>query len=248
MGLVWRMGTIRGSRGREIAAGDRRHSATSADRQLRVACSGLGVLAGGAMLMIGAGFGAVAALTASPAGANTAHSSLPPVNVSVSNTPTVNVGNLPINSAGRVQVQNESASSQGVFYGPWTNVPQGQWYTLVNVSGAGELTGMQVANSVPGGSCGYVGDTLVIVIADGNLAFRSWVSWATYWSQNTGGGSVYGGSSPCQGDGPWFSLHYFPRSGIQFEHSLVVETNSSGNGNGPMQLWANIFYTVQEAR
>lgn len=49
--------------------------------------------------VVGAGLGAATALAASPAGASTAHSSLPPVNASVSNTPTVNVGNLPINSA-----------------------------------------------------------------------------------------------------------------------------------------------------
>lgn len=230
-------GTARAARGGSALAG----------RGLRAARHGVGALAASAIFMIGAGLGAAAALTTSPAGASTAHSSLPPVNVSVSNTPTVSVGNLPINSAGRVQVQNESATSYETFIGPFTSVPQNQWYTEVNVSGAGKLTGIRFANAANGqGNCNYQGDTLIQVIADGNMAFRSWVSRATYWGNESS--SVFGGANPCTGYGPWFSMHYWPPQGIQFEHSLKVISNSSGNGNGPMQIWAEVFYTVQEAR
>ncbi|MDA8400485.1 MAG: hypothetical protein M0008_10670, partial [Actinomycetota bacterium] len=75
-----------------------------------VARSGVAGLLAGATFLLGGGIGAVVALATSPAGAATSHSTLPPVNVSVSGTPTVNVGNLPTNSAGQLRVQNEGGT------------------------------------------------------------------------------------------------------------------------------------------
>ncbi len=208
--------------------------------------SGLTGVVAAALVMFGGGIGAVAALATSPASATTAHSSLPPVNVSVANTPTVKVGNLTTNSVGRLRVQNQADTSHVTIGFPWTSVPNGQWVTVDNVSGSGRVTGLQVANAIPGGSCNYVGDTLVVVTTDGNQAFRGWVSQATDWGNES---SIYGGAGPCQGYGPWFSLHYFPPGGIPFQNSMSVQMITFPNGNGPMpQLWYYVYYQTQAGR
>ncbi len=213
--------------------------------------SGMTTLLAATIFMVGGGVGVAVALSTSSAGAATAHSSLPPVNVSVGNTPTVNVGNLPTNGTGRLKVENGSGSSHETAWGPWMNVSPsqaGQVLTMTNVSGSGTFEGMQLADSAPGGSCGYIGDVWIQVTIDGNQAFGSWLTWiGNYWS--SGGGSaasnagVIGGTDPCQGNGPWYSMHYFPQQPLPYSHSLVVTLTPYPNGV-ENQLWATSFYTT----
>ncbi len=169
---------------------------------------GLSGLIAAAMLIIGAGLGAVAALATSPAGASTAHSSLPPVNVSVTNTPTVNVGNLPTNGQGRLRVSLPAGAPHNWGNGPWGQVEyNNQTYTQVNVSGPGVFKGVtwdDLANvcgpnnpgcgpdsgAVNNGNCSSYDGTIWVRI-DGHTAMWttwSWMGWPYIgWNGNNTG-------------------------------------------------------------
>ncbi len=198
----------------------------------RAGLSGITVLPAFAMLMIGAGLGAAAALSASPAGASTAHSSLPPVNVSVSNTPTVNVGNLPENSAGQLRVTSGgpagTALQSGV--GPWYGVNPGQTVTIANVSGSGTFTGLTARAS----AYGSPEPGIVTVIADGSTAF----TWNIGWYPYTGaGGALSGWQSSGMG-----GINYFPPEAISFQKSLVVVIQNYTGAT--VWYWSDVWYTT----
>jgi hypothetical protein len=236
----------------------------------RAARLGIGVLAASAMVMIGAGLGAAAALATSPVGASTAHSSLPPVNVAVTNNPTVNVGNLPTNGQGRLRVSLPAGAPHNWGWGPWgeevTN--NTQTYTMVNVSGPGVFKGVtwdSIANIGPsvgwfdGGNCGAY-DGQIWVYIDGHTALWtvfSWMGWPSVgWNGNTTGEStnspfyqndpVLGGSvTPwCNGQGT--TGYFWPPGGIAFNSSLqVVMQPAPWWPNGvPVWIGARAFFTT----
>ena len=240
----------------------------------RAARSGIGVLAASALVMIGAGLGAVAALATSPAGASTAHSSLPPVNVAVTNNPTVSVGNLPTNGQGRLRVSLPAGAPHMWGPGPWGQqvFNNTQAYTLVNVSGPGVFKGVtwdDLANACGPGQCGDVGwfnggncsayDGEIWVYIDGHTAMFnvfSWVGWPSVgWNGNTTGIStspffqndpVMGGSvTPwCNGQGS--TGYFWPPGGIAFNSSLqVVMQPAPWWPNGvPVWIGARAFFTT----
>ena len=198
----------------------------------RAGLSGITVLGAFAMLMIGAGLGAAAALSASPAGASTAHSSLPPVNVSVQNTPTVNVGNLPLNSAGRLKVTSGGPAGTALqsSVGPWAQANPGQTLTVANVSGSGTFTGLTARGSANGSP----EPGIVSVIADGSTAF----SWNIGWCPYTGpAGALIGlpSSGMC-------IINYFPPEAISFQKSLVVVIQNYTGAT--VWYWSDVWYTT----
>ncbi len=204
---------------------------------VRAGLSAITVLAASAMLMIAAGLGAAAAFSASPAGASTANTSLPPVNVSVQNTPTVNVGNLPINSAGRLRVQNGIGTNEVYQFGGgvWgyqvtavCSSCQPNVITLANISGPGLFYGM--AWWATQTDCSAF-DGVTNLIVDGHYLLNN--AWSNYaWPNNVGGADVnnnmfFGGpGSPLGGQLAACSSpagHYYPPTPIPFQHSLVVQ-------------------------
>ncbi|MDA8398610.1 MAG: hypothetical protein M0008_00915 [Actinomycetota bacterium] len=194
-----------------------------------VARSGMTGLLAAAMLMVGGGIGAMAALATTPAGAATAHSSLPPVNVSVANTPNVNVANLPVNSQGRLRVSQPVGAPHAWGCTPWGCLGyNNQQMTMVNVSGPGVFKGLtwsalanMCGNNNPGcgpnnggfdgGNCGaYDGEIWVYI--DNHLAWFtiwSWNAWPSVgWNGNNTGISTvspFYNNDPVQGGSvtPW---------------------------------------------
>ncbi len=222
-----------------------------------LARSGVAGLVAVALIMLGGGLGAVAALAAAPAGATTAHSSLPPVNVSVSNTPTVNVGNLPLSSNGRLKVQSGGSTSafneQGPWYQIWSNGGP-QWITITNVSGSGVFKGFTY-NVGDNCNCNWL-DGYIQVIIDGHQAFAaplSWIGWPQGWN-GWGGPSVTNGVSWYNAPGvlggslfpccQYVQGYFFPPGGLPYTSSLQVLI--SPYWWGPQHLyniWCNSYYT-----
>ncbi len=232
-----------------------------------LARSGMTGLVAAALIMVGGGLGAVAALAASPAGASTAHSSLPPVNVSVSNTPTVNignqptvnVGNLPISSNGRLKVESGGYTSRHDQQGPWYQIWSNggpQWITITNVGGSGVFKGFTY-NVGDNCNCNWL-DGYIQVITDGNQAFGAPLSWIS-WPQGSNG---YGGNAGLNG-ASWYNApgvlggslfpccqyiqgYFFPPGGLPFTNSLQVLI--SPYWWGPQHLyniWCSTYYTLK---
>ena len=216
---------------------------------VRSGLSGIGALAASAMLMIGAGLGAAVALSATPAGASTANTSLPPVNVSVSNTPTVNVGNLPINSAGRLRVQNGTGTSVASVYGPWGSLTTSSQAPVIiaNFAGPGIFKGATWwstevnCNPFDGTVAIYVDGATVLSAAWSNFA---WPSANGTWGTPGQGSNFFGGASESAlggSVGTWCQSptgHFFPPGGLPFQHSLVITMQPAGWWNQPnTQVW-----------
>ncbi len=226
----------------------------------RLGRSGMTGLVAAAMFMLGGGMGLAVAVSTSAAGAATSHSTLPPVNVSVSNTPNVNVANLPVNGQGRLRVQSHASTSymnqQGPWYQIWSNGSP-QWITITNVGGRGVFKGFTY-NVGDNCSCNWL-DGYVQVIVDGNVVFGSPLNWLG-WPQGTNG---YGGPSARQG-ASWYNVpgviggslfpggnqyiqgYYMPPNGIPFSRSLVVQI--SPYWWGPQHLyniWMVSYYSME---
>ncbi len=206
--------------------------------------SGMTGLLAGAMLMLGGGVGVAMALSTSSAGASTAHSSLPPVNVSVSNQPTVNVGNLPTNGAGRLKVAS-GGTTYDFGFGPWGTVQNSQQpFTLVNVNGSGRFIGMNWGGGRIQGQCNPFDGTTTVYI-DGHQVYFvvwSWVGWPG--QQFFGGAGASGGQTgPCNVP----VGHFFPPGGMPFKSSLVVQMQPAPWWNQPNQgvhFWGEGSYTL----
>ena len=185
-----------------------------------MARSGVATLLASATFMVGAGLGAVAALAVSPAGASTAHSSLPPVNVSVTNTPTVNVGNTPTVNIGNtptVNVAKQVSQPQYFYTAVWSNNFQ---VTPLNVGGSGRVLAVEVTsqNGEP-------------------VQFWLFVNGQQAWYQGVGGGCCWintpdFGWTPNApyGGGPR-GVYYAPPGGVPFNTSFQVVVNAP-NGSG----------------
>ena len=256
-GRRWARGTAAGAvrelewgNGATGAGGaDVRDGGAGAERGLRRARSGLTVLAVSATLMVGAGLGAVAALAATPAGASTAHSSLPPVNVSVTNTPTVNVGNLPTNSAGRLRVQNGIGSTVAVVDGPWGQLTTSSQapVTIANFAGPGIFKGATWWST--NANCSAF-DGLVYIYIDGQMVMGgawssfAWPSGNGTWGTPGQGSNFFGGASESAlggSIGTWCQSptgHFFPPGGLPFRTSLVMTMQPAPWWNQPnTQVW-----------
>lgn len=200
-----------------------------------VARSALTGLIAAATLMIGAGLGAVAALAVSPAGASTAHSSLPPVNVSVTNTPAVNVGNFPekpYNGTWRIQTENGHGNAEtSQCWSCWvTN--SGTW--AVNLTGSGVFKGLVLTGYQDGGpgSGACLGTSVYI---DG----RQMLGDNIYGASQMGSGSnpVEGGYYWNQNGAQSYAMHFTPPGGLAFHNSLQVWVGIWGCGGSNPVAW-----------
>lgn len=198
----------------------------------RAGLSAIGVLAASAMLMVGAGLGAAAALTASPAGASTSHSSLPPVNVSVSNTPTVNVGNTPTVNIGNtptVNVAKPVSQPQFFYTAVWSNNNQ---QTPVNLGGSGRIIAFEVTSQN--------GEPVQLWL---------YVNGQQAWYQGVGGGCCwintpdFGWTSNYAYGGGNHGMYYAPPGGVPFHSSFQIVVNAP-NGAG----WIGVrgIYTIDQ--
>lgn len=221
-----------------------------------VARSGMRGLLAAAMLMVGGGMGAAAALATSPAGAATAHSSLPPVNVNVTNTPNVNVANLPINSAGQLMVQNEAGTGHFNRVGPWVTVGASTQVTIANVTGPGVFKGVSFDVGSQCG-CNWMDGVLQVTI-DGNTYMSDpldWFGWPNGCPNGSNGcvnspptwyndpGVMGGGMAACC---DYIEGYWNPPGGLPFQHSLVVDiiTDWWGQGTFPANVWGTATYTT----
>ncbi len=142
---------------------------------------------------------------------------LPKTSVGVNGS--VSVSNLPVNSAGRVQVQNGNGTPGYQRFGPWVNLPGGDATTTVgSVSGKGILRGMEISISPYYGSsaepAGYVN-----LYVDGKVVYSVDVAW----------GQSINGDNPAVGEGHLgqnggnSSLHFFPPGGYAFGQGVQVQ-------------------------
>ncbi|MHB8288453.1 MAG: hypothetical protein ACYDEY_04305 [Acidimicrobiales bacterium] len=211
-----------------------------------------GLLAG-AMLMLGGGIGVVVALSTSSAGASTAHSSLPPVNVNVTN-PSMNV-----NVTNPVQVASPASTGHGTQAGPWMQVPG--WVdsqnspqvvgTIANVSGPGVFKGFMF-NFMNNCECNWE-DGYVQVSIDGNTVLGepiSYFGWPDY-SSTPPGLAWYGHNSVIGGNTfpavPTAIQGYFwPPGGLPFQHSLVITIQPAWWQSMPnyINMWGQAYYST----
>ncbi len=221
-----------------------------------VARSGVAGLLAGATFLLGGGIGAVVALATSPAGAATSHSTLPPVNVSVSGTPTVNVGNLPTNSAGQLRVQNEGGTGHFARVGPWAQVGAGTTVTVANVTGPGVFKGVSFDI---GSSCGCNWmDGVLQVTIDGTMYMNDALDWFGWPNGCPGGMNSCTNSPPTWYNDPgvmgggiatccdYVQGYWNPPGGLPFQHQLVVAIVPDwwGQGNFPANVWGTATYTT----
>ncbi len=227
---------MRGPRREHGARGEVRQEPRGRARAARSAFAGLIVAAA---LMVGAGLGAAAALTTSPAGASTAHSSLPPVNVSVSNTPTVNIGNQPTVNVGnfpekpyngtwRVQTENGHGNAQMVQCWSCWQTNSGTW--AVNVSGSGVFKGL-VLSAYQDGNGACMGANVYI---DGRQMLGDDIWGAAQFGTNLTG--IEGGQM--RRNGAYADVMYLtPPGGLAFHSSLQVWVGIYGCGGSNPAAW-----------
>jgi hypothetical protein len=145
---------------------------------------------------------------------------------------TVNVGNLPVNSAGRVQVSTGPATAASVPHEAMQSplIPNGATVTVVSLSGPGVFTGLEESNV--NGAAGCLNATITI---DGNAVF------------NDGSSGLNGGApggflqSPYWG-GQAGNFYFYPPNGMNFARSfLYTQTNHCGYAIQPLE---REFYTT----
>ncbi len=198
----------------------------------RAGLSAISMLGASAMLMIGAGLGTAAALTASPAGASTSHSSLPPVNVSVSNTPTVNVGNTPTVNIGNtptVNVAKPVSQPQFFYTGVYSNNNQ---QTAVNVGGSGKIIAFEVTSGN--------GESIQFwLVVNGQVAWYQDTNGGCCWVNTPAFGWVpndtYGGGNR--------AMYYAPPGGVPFHSSFQIVVNAPSGGGG---IGVRGIYTIDQ--
>ena len=135
---------------------------------------------------------------------------LPKTSVGVNGS--VSVSNLPVNSAGRVQVQNGTATTYQAEGFPTVGTSA---QTIVNVTGTGNLKFLEVGDAGSGSHHPwYLG---VTVITDGHEAWYSDVG-GQYWIGNNTPGASFTNINEADGYGLTLALP----GGIPFEHALQV--------------------------
>jgi hypothetical protein len=163
--------------------------------------------------MLAGGLGTAVAIGAPSASAHVSHTSLlPPVNVAVTNQPTVNIGNQPT-----VNVNTPTQSPRFFYTAVWSN---GNQLTPVNISGSGKILSFEVTsmNGQPVQTWLY---------ADGTQAWYEgagggccWINTPAFgWTPN----APYGG-------GPR-GMYYSPPTGVGFQHNFQIVVDSP-NGSG----------------
>lgn len=154
--------------------------------------------------------------------------------VDVGNFPkSVNVGNLPLNSAGRLQTQNGTGAwLQGS--GAASNVGSSP-VTVVSISGPGALKGMML--SIQNVAANAINNVKVIIVADGSTVFaRSWFAFVCCWPSTPELGSTtpnatatsYASGNPSHNASMWF----YPPGGIHFRHSMQIEVQQPAHQGG----------------
>ena len=158
---------------------------------------------------------------------------LPKTSVGVNGT--VDVGNLPENSTGQLEVAPSAAPAPGVphlvKFGPWVQINNGQTVTVADVTGSGVFSGLHLASSLNG----QPGNGLVTVSVDGVSVF----SWDVGWANYTGTGGALSGATFAGLD----YINYFPPKGLAFGKSLVVTVTN--NNGGSASYWADVWYATK---
>ena len=161
---------------------------------------------------------------------------LPKTSVGVNGS--VNVSNLPVTSAGRLQTQNGTGQPHQAGVGPWVVIPYGQSVTVLDVAGSGTFTGLRAVSN-PNSASGYT-DGLVTVTIDGQIAFQNNISAGAIWSP--GGGDLRGG---VLGGGNIFAMQYDPPIPLSYHKSLVVTISAATHrSSGANMFWADVWYTT----
>ncbi|MDA8399642.1 MAG: hypothetical protein M0008_06285 [Actinomycetota bacterium] len=195
--------------------------------------SGIAGLLAAGMLMVGSGMGAAVMLSTPAASAATSHSSLPPVNVNVTNTPSVNVANFPeksYNGTSRLLTQPGRGRAQfSQTWGQWVN-GQGVW--AVNLSGSGVFKGL-ILSAYQDGNGACIGANVII---DGQTMLGDNIWGAAQFGTNLTG--VEGGQM--RRNGAYADVMYFtPPGGLAFHSSLQVHISDYCNQANPVawRVW-----------